>query len=425
MRNKIIPLLAVCLTAATLTQAQTLQQCYEWTEANSPLVGKYGLIEKSKDYSLTAAKQLWLPQVSLSGQATYQSDVSNFPESMKELFASTGLEIDGLNKDQYRVGVDVSQTIWDGGASKAKAEIASTEAELNSKNLESQIYTLRERVNSLFFGILMLDESLKLNDEMQKVLESNIRTVASLVENGAAAKSDLDALKVESVQCRQNRKSIEASRNAYVNMLSLLTGHEITSLQEPEEPQIVAGWENRPDVQALDFQKKNVEARLLALNASKRPVFSAFAQGYYGNPGLNMFEDMLNSHFSWNGIAGVRMQWNLTSFFTDKNEKRQLGNALSQIESDRQVLDFNYALKTAEQNGLIMQMRGVLAEDEEIIRLRKSLRETREAEVQNGVASINDLISEISSENTAKLNESSHRLELLKNLYDLKITNNK
>ncbi len=208
-------------------------------------------------------------------------------------------------------------------------------------------------------------------------------------------------------------------------MLSLLTGHEIDELQAPEEPQIVLGWDNRPDMQVLDLRKDNIEARRLALNASKKPRFSAFAQGFYGNPGLNMFEDMMDNHFSWNYMVGVRMQWNLTSFFTSKNDKYQLDNALAQIESDRKIQDFNYTLKTAEQNNLVYKMRDVLAEDEEIIALRESLRQTRESEVQNGVSSVNDLIREISAENTAKLNESSHRIELLKNLYDLKITNNK
>ncbi len=424
MLKKLIPLTLCLLITGTSMRAQTLQQCYEWTEENSPLVEKYHLIEKSKDYSLTAAKQLWLPQVTLSAQGTYQSDVSAFPSSMSSLFSTMGLEFEGLNKDQYRVSLDVSQTIWDGGTSKAKAEIAETEAEINVKDVESQIYTLRERVNSLFFGILMLEENLKLNEEMGRVLESNIRTMTALLDNGAASQSSLDALKVEEIQCRQDRKSIEATKEAYVNMLSLLTGHEITGLKEPEEPQIVAGWENRPDIQALELRKKNIEARALALNASKKPRFSAFAQGFYGNPGLNMFEDMLESHFSWNYMVGLRMQWNLTNFFTSRNEKSQLDNALYQIESDREILDFNYSLQTAEQNSLVYKMRDVLAEDEEIIRLRISLRETREAEVQNGVASVNDLISEISSENSAKLNASSLRIELLKNLYDLKITNN-
>lgn len=423
MIKRSIFLIAVLLAAASM-RGQTLAECHEWANENYPLIRQYELISKAADYTVATAKNAWLPQIALSGQATYQSDVTAFPEKLADAYKSMGIEFEGLRRDQYRVGIDISQIIWDGGATKAHTDIAATDALVQQKSVESRVYALRERINALFFGILLLQEQDRLNDQLRTMLQGNIERVRAMINGGVATESDCQTLQAELLLAEQNKVAIESAKKAYKEMLSVFTGHETGELTVPDEPYMSSTAGLRPEMELFDLRLKSLDSQSRALDASLYPRISAFAQGFYGNPGLNMFDDMLENHFSWNYIVGVRLQWNISSFYNKRKESQKIDLARQQVQVDRDMFLFNNSLITQEQSNSIAQRRAVLAQDAQIIELRGAVRRACEVKVANGVASVNDLLREITAENRAAISMATHRIELLKYMYDLKTTNN-
>lgn len=180
----------------------------------------------------------------------------------------------------------------------------------------------------------------------------------------------------------------------------------------------------RPELSLMDAQVWRYEEQMKQLNANIRPRLSLFAQGYYGYPGYNMFEDMFAHDWSWNGMVGIRLSWNLGSFYTHKNDKRKLAVAINQVENAREVFLFNNRLQSTEERQAIERYQKLLKEDEEIIRLRTFVRQSAETRLEHGVIDVNDLLQEITREHQAQIAYSTHELEMLKQLYELKHTLN-
>ena len=424
----------VFVVCCSFIQAQiTLDNCQELARENYPLIKQYGLIEQSTEYSVSNAAKAYLPQVLLAAQATYQSDVASFPEAMTNAYKQMGVDMKGLNKDQYKMALEVSQTVWDGGLTRAQKDISKAEGQVSAQTVEAEMYAIRERVNQLFFGILIIDEQLRQNELLQELLQSNYNIVEAYFKNGVAMQSDLDAIKVEQLSVAQQRIQIESAANAYRRMLSVMTGTTLDNSATFEKPSIISGKNqefttsgnnNRPELRLFDAQSEQFEAQKQAVIASTMPRLGVFAQGFYGNPGLNLFKDMTEDKWTWNYIAGVRLQWNFGSFYTKKNTLKRLSIAQQQIDSRRETFMFNNSLQQLQQQVAIDKMRKVMVDDDEIIRLRTSVRRSSEAKYANGTITVNDLLRDITTESQAQLNKSLHELDWLKNIYELKNTVN-
>ena len=419
-RLLLINVLAVCFYSA---QAQfTLDECQALARNNYPLIKQYGLIEQITDYTLANADKAWLPQVTFSAQATYQSDVASFPDQMTTLYEQVGIHMKGLNKDQYRVALEVNQTLWDGGASKAQKDVAKADGDLSRQSLEVELYTLRDRINNLYFGILILSEQLIQNTLLQELLESNLQIVNAHVSNGTALQSDVNVIKVELLSAKQQRTQIESAKEAYCKMLSVMIGKPITgsdTLIKPMPQSFTSGLNNRPELQLLHTQSAQFEAQKRALNTSVMPRVGVFAQGFYGNPGLNLFKDMTENKWTWNYIAGIRLQWNIGNYYTLKGNMQKLSLAQQRVESQRETFLFNTDLQTIQQRNAIEKMHKVMADDSEIIQLRRAIRETSEAKYANGTVTVSDLLRDIIAENQSMQLKALHEIEWLKNIYDL------
>ena len=437
----------VCLYAQQLT----LDECQELARENYPLIKQYGLIEQSTEYSVSNASKAYLPQLSFNAQVTYQSDVASFPDEMLSAYKQMGVDMKGLNKDQYRVALEVNQTIWDGGLTQAQKNISSAEGRVSAQSVEAEMYAIRERVNQVYFGILILNEQLRQNQLLQELLQSNYNTVEAYFKNGVAMRSDLDAIKAEQLTVAQQRIQIESAVSAYCRALSAMTGKVIDSSATFNKPfaendmiagnssisgtgrqgSLFAGSEisnalnNRPELLLFDAQSEQFEAQKQAVKASTMPRFGVFAQGFYGNPGLNLFKDMTENKWTWNYIAGLRLQWNFGSFYTKKGSLKRLSITQQQIDNRRETFLFNNGLQQVQQYEAIDKMRRMMTDDSEIIDLRTSVRRSSEAKYANGTITINDLLRDITTENQAQLNKSLHELEWLKNIYELRYTVNK
>jgi len=406
--------------------AQTLEECQLAAERNYPLIRQYGLIEKTTQLTLDNIQKGWLPQVSASAQATLQSDVTAWPAQMQAMLAGMGMDIEGLKKDQYRVGIDVQQTIFDGGTIKHSKDIARRQGEVEEAQTEVTLYQVRRRVNEMYFGLLMLDEQMTLNSDLQELLAGSEKKLASMFERGTAAESDYLNVKAERLNVTQQRTSLEAQRKALARMLSAFCGIEVrtvskpslTALAKPQQPL------QRPELKAVDAQLRLAEAQEQALDAALRPKLSVFAQGWYGYPGLNMFEDMMRHRWTLNGVIGARLSWNIGALYTRKNDRAKLQLQREKAETTREVFIFNNSLEHIQQSEDIERYRRLMADDEEMIALRSRIRLAAESKLQHGIIDVNDLVREINAENAARVQKSVHEIEMLKEIEDLKFTTN-
>ena len=404
--------------------AQSLEECQQAAERNYPLIQQYGLIEKTTELTVANIQKGWLPQVSASAQATLQSDVTAFPDQIQKVYQTMGIEMQGLRKDQYRVGIDVQQTVFDGGAIRSQKEIARKQGEVQTAQNEVNLYHVRKRVNEMYFGLLLIDEQLKLNSDLQELLESNERKLASMLKSGTAAESDYQNIKAERLNVVQQMRGLQAQRQALVRMLSAFCGMEVKEAVKPIANSQQPKANSRPELKVIDAQLKLTDAQEKSLNAALMPKIGVFAQGYYGYPGYNMFEDMMSRKFSWNGMIGARLTWNIGALYTRKNDKAKIQLQRETAETNRDVFLFNNNLEQIQQNENIERYRKLMADDEEIITLRSSIRKAAESKLTHGIIDVNDLVEEINNENAAKVQQTMHEIQMLKEIYDLKYTMN-
>lgn len=410
-----------------LAQGQTLDDCQQAAEKNYPLIQQYGLIEKTTQLTVANIQKGWLPQVSAQAQATYQSDVTAWPSEMKAMMSGMSIDMRGLTKDQYRVGIDVQQTIYDGGVIGSQKRIAREQGKVQAAQNEVNIYNVRKRVNEMYFGLLLIDEQIKLNTDLQTLLAGNERKLESMTKRGTAAESDLQSVKAERLNAVQKGTELVSQKQMLQRMLSTFCGIEINNIQKPQvksDGRNLATGNQRPELKVLDAQISVLNAQEKALNAALMPKVGVFAQGFYGYPGLNMFEDMMRHKWSLNGLVGARVTWTIGALYTRKNDKAKLQLQRDMTESSREVFLFNNNLEQIQQNENIERYQKLMAHDGEIISLRQAVRKAAESKLAHGIIDVNDLVREINQENAACVQQSMHEIEMLKEIYDNKYTTN-
>ena len=422
MKKKI--LILALLASASVAQAQTLDECQRAAEKHYPIIKRYDLIAKTTDLTVKNIQKGWLPQVTAAAQATYQSAVAAWPDHLQSMFQQVGLKMKGLRKDQYKLSIDVQQPIYDGGAISGQRKIASQEGKVQEAENEVNLYQVRRRVNELYFSLLLLDEQIKLNDDIKALLQSSEQKLSAMVKGGTAATSDYENVRAERLSAEQANESLKAQKEMLSRMLSLFCGIEITHLQKPKALDAVVSTNTRPEIRLFDNQLRLSETQEKALDARLKPHLGLFAQGYYGYPGLNMFEDMMQHKWSLNGLVGIKLSWNIGALYTHRNDKARLRLQREQIENAREVFLFNNSIDEIQQKENINRYRKMMQNDDEIIDLRTHIRKAAESKLAHGIIDVNSLLREINNENAAKSQQAIHEIDMLKEMYNLKFTNN-
>lgn len=404
--------------------AISLEECYTLARNNYPLVRQYELTEAMSRYSFENAAMGYVPQISVGAQATLQSDVTEFPEAFNNLLALAGVDMKGLSHDQYKVQLDISQTIWDGGYSKAQREAVKAQAEVSRLTLDKDIDALKTRINQMYFGILVMEENIRTSLYMDTLMTANLEIVESAVRNGTALASDTDNIRVELLSLRQQRRQLESAVRTYKDMLAIMIGRRIEDSEVFEKPEVMlvdTSLNKRTELLLFDARIREIELQKKMLDVAVMPKFAFFAQGWYGKPGLNIFDDMVYDRMSWNGIAGITFKWNISGFYTRKNDLRNIDLSQRSVELQRDAFKWNTDLQQTQIQNEIDRMYEMKASDDEIVRLRESVRKVSESKYRNGIITVNDLLRDIMNENKAKVERSRHELELLRNIYDLKV----
>lgn len=400
----------------------TIEDCYTKAQANYPLIKQYDLVEKTKEYNLSNANKGYLPQVTFSAKASYQSDVTKFPIDLSQL-GIQDISVPTLSKDQYSATLDVNQVIWDGGTIKSQKEGVETAAEVDKKNVEVNIYALNERINQLYFGILLAEAQTQQNRLLQDELQRNYNQIESYALNGIANQSDLDAVKVDLLKAKQNEVQFTNTKKAYIEVLSKLIGEELGEDTEFVKPMPVRPSTltiNRPELGLYDAQIQNLATKDREITSRLMPKLGLFATGGYGKPGLNMLKDGFEAYY----VAGVRLSWNIGNLYTQKNSRRAIQNNIQSIETQRETFLFNTNLDVTQKSSYIDNYFEQLEYDDEIIALRGSVKRASEVKMANGTISASDLTRDINAEQMAIQDRILHETELLLAIYNLKFATN-
>ncbi|MCC3155345.1 TolC family protein [Hymenobacter sp. BT770] len=414
----------LALTGASWAQsggpALTLADCQARAQHNYPLTKQRELIEKTRDYSVANAAKGYLPQLSFSGQATYQSETINFA---KELPAGSPLAaaLPTISKDQYKVTGQLDQVLYDGGSIRYAQQARRAEADVQAKNLDVSLYALRERVNQLFFGVLLVDAQLKQTALRRADLQSGVQKTEAQLANGVAFRSSLNELKAELLGVDQSLTQLRATRRAYLAMLGLFINQTLDE-QTPLVPPAPVGLTqsvNRPELSLYEAQRRTYDAQENLLRAAFQPRVGAFFQQNYGRPTFNF----ISNDFGFFWLGGVRLSWNPSSLYTTRRHDVQLlGLSRQNVDLQRETFLFNTTLALSQQRADVQRYQELLAQDEQLVALRASVKTSAQAQLQNGVITSHEYITKVNAEDAARQAQVLHQIQLLQAQYAYQTT---
>jgi len=391
-------------------QSLSIDSCYKLARENYPMIKQLDLVEKTRQYSVENAGKAWLPQLNFNGQATYQSAVTSIP------FEIPHVSIPTYSRDQYKIYGEVDQNIYDAGNVQNQKEEQNINAAIQKQSTEVTLYALKDRINQIFFGILLLDEQLKQNDILDSTIQNNVNRMQAQVSNGVALKSGLYELQAQLLQQEQVGIQYKASRKAYVDMLGTFINKQLSENTHLAEPQMlpVSSTIKRSELTLYDFQRNSYDIQDKMLNSNYLPRLSAFFQGGYGRPGLNL----LSNDFSFYYIGGIKFSWSLGNLYT-LNNNRQLDQIdREQIDLQKQTFILNTNIQLSQQNGAILQLREIIQSDNDIVAKRKEVTDDAKIRMENGALTVHDYLGELDSENQAIQNKLLHQVQLIQAIYN-------
>jgi outer membrane protein TolC len=391
--------------AATPAQELTLDEAYTLAEKNYPQVKQRDLLRKSGAWSLENIATGALPQLTIAGQASYQSEVTELP------IKPPNVEITGIPKDQYKVYAEITQAISDLSVIRQQKQLQQANTDLQQQNLEVELYKLRERINQLYFGILLADEQLLQNELTKRDIRNGMGKVHAAIDNGTDFRSSLDKLKAELLKAEQKDIELIAMRKVYLDMLSMFLDRPLTASTTLKRPAAVtlSTEINRPEQRAFRANEKVLDIQNRLLHSNTLPKFSFFLQGGAGNPALNMLRNEWRAYY----IGGVRLNWSISRHYTYKRDKQLIGINREMIGNQEEIFLWNTRLQLKQQYAEISRLQDLLASDEAIVQLRTSIKNAASAQLENGVISVNDYLKEVTNEEAARQMVALHSIQLL------------
>ncbi|MDM1047567.1 TolC family protein [Sphingobacterium hotanense] len=408
----------LCLVSSTVVAQHLhrlqLDSCVEMAKRNFPLIKQLGLLQQSKDFSIDNANKAYLPQFSINGSATYQSDVTKVP------IAIPSVSIPSLSKDQYKAYAEVNQALTDMFFVKDQHKLIEATNKVESQKIEVELYKLRERITQLFFGSLLVDAQIKQTSLMRADIENGIQQVESAVRNGISTRSNLSKLQAELLKAEQRETEQRAAKKAYIQMLGYFIGKPLSADVQLIAPSgaVEDNGINRPELALFQDQDDAITIQNQLLYNRNLPRFSAFVQGGVGRPGLNMLNPDMQGYY----IAGLRLNWNLSSLYTYRNDKKNIDISRQLLEKQKETFLFNIDLTLLQQKEETNKYQKLIDTDNEIVQLREQVKKATAAQLKNGVASTYDYMTAVTEEDQARQNMVLHQIQLRLSQYNQKIS---
>ncbi len=392
----------------------TLDECFDLVSNNYPLAKQTDLWEKQSQLDIEALKKDKLPKLDLNARASYQSDVTSLPIQLPNT------TIEPPNKDQYRATLDVNQLIYNGGLIDATSKVKEATSKVNQQQLDVNLYGLKNQINSMYLSVLLLQENQALLSAKEEQLKSRIEEVRAGVKYGALLASSEQVLQAELLKIKQQFVELSYNRSALVQRLSLLIGKELSEDAYLARPEVLLteSESNRPELQLFDLQKEQIDFSSKLISKSNLPKINAFAQGGYGNPGLNMLDNSFNTFY----MTGIKLNWNVFDWNKTKTQKQSLEINKDIVNTQKATFELNNNLELVNLQTEIDKISALISTDNEIIVLREDILKTAESQLKNGVITSSAYITEFTNLFEAKSNLNLHETQLLLNRIQYHIT---
>ncbi len=402
-------------------QTVTLSDCYGWAQSYFPLSKQKALIKETNALNINTLEKNLLPQIDLNAQATYQSDVTQFPVRLPNV------EVTPLSKDQYKVAFDARQIVWDGGIINMQKSVINSATDVENQKVEVELYKIKERINQLYFSILQVEENVKLIDLLKTDVGGKIKKIQGAVDNGVALKMTIQALEAENLKADQRIIELKSAKSAAIKVLTILTNQEFTESTKFEKPIIdnetaIGLKVNRPELVLFDLQKKQIDQMVKVKSLTGYPRLFAFGTGGYGRPGFNF----LKNEFALYGLVGLKMTWNISELYakTIKNDLQVFKINQQSLDIQRDIFMMNTKMTMQQQSEDMVKYQQLIEKDRQIVALRQKIKATASVQLENGVLTASEYLSELNAENQAMQNLVLHELQLLMTRVNLKTVTN-
>jgi len=414
MQRKFL-ILSILLTPLTLFSQKviTLKECYEKAYAVAPVTAEkeaYNDIWQIKDKNLLKG---WLPTLDANGSFVYNSSVVDMTDVLGSL-PVPGISdlIKPLPHEQYKVTLDISQMIYDGGTIKGARALEKADLNINEKQTETDLYKLRSQVNTCYFNLLLLDRQKELLQNYLKLINKRIESLRSALANGVILKSDIDVITSEKIKLDQQLSENGIRKISLLKILASFTGSEIDSSTEfvlPITEENLTDELTRPELQIFDLRKEQLDASLQVLHSKRMPKAFGFATLGYGNPpGSNFFKDEFAPYY----IFGAGVKWNIFDWNKVKNEKQVVSLQKSVIDTRKNDLTDNLKRLLDTKSAEIKSLESLLKTDTELIEIRKRITFAAESQYDNGTITATEYMNDLNSEKLALINYEIHKINL-------------
>ena len=388
MKTRILSLLILTTLPLWAQQHMTLQECYELVAKNYPLAKQSNVMEQQNEFDQEAISNEKLPQLIMSAQATYQSEVTEVP------IPNSGIE--PLNKDQYRATLSINQLIYNGGMIDASSSLKSAQLKTRQQQVEVNLYQLKKLVNQLYFSILLSQEKHKLLIAKQTELQTKLKEVKSGISNGVLLPTSDKILEAELLKLKQQFTEVKNNKITLISNLSTLMAEPLDTATIFNEPIIetqLSSELNRPELQLFQLKKEELESSESLLAKQRTPKLMGFATGGYGNPGLNMLDNSFQTFYT----VGLKVDWNVFDWGINKKQRESLSLNKDIIDTETEVFKLNTNMELKQQEADIHTIENFIATDSEIIELRRAVLNAAESQMKNGIITTSAYITELTN----------------------------
>jgi len=388
----------------------SLEQCQKEVQENYPLGKGMELIKLSSNLNVDNLRVSYLPKLYANGKASYQSDV-------------TGISLPGMNtptapKDQYSLNLDVEQLIYDGGKTQNRIDIEKKTSEVEMKNLEIQMYQLRERVNAAYFGIQLVRKNKLILADKQKTILERMGQIESAVKNGVVLPANLKVLQSELLLIDQQMQELYSHELMLFAVLSKLMGRhigidiELENTKFSDEVQIELEEKKRPEYQFYSSQKSLLESQNEMVKKDRYPVVAGFGQFGYGNPGYNQLNDKFDTYY----MIGAKVSWNVFDWKANRRKQKEIAIQKDIITTNELSFTQNQLIELESELSKVNMFKVLLQKDDAIVDLQEEVSKSSASQLDNGVITSSDYLEDLNKEIQAKLNREYHLIQLQQSL---------
>jgi len=406
-------IICILVFYSSISQAQpadTLQlyECHRSAIENHPYFKQKELFSQSKELRTKNHTANWYPSLDLNGKYTWQNEVVELPIPVD----IPGFETPLMPHYNYKLSLDIQQTIYDGGITKSSKKLEESKLLVNQQQVEVSLNLLKEQVNQLFFYILALQQQEKSIQLKLDELEDKYTIIESGIRNEIFLEADLDIMKAEILKVKQMLSEISITKSSVFQMLGDLAAMDLqegATLALPASDVAAMVEIPRPEQVLYDLQILNLDASMDLVSKQRHPKAYVFGSFAYGNPGLNFFRDEFRGFY----VLGAGLKWNIWDWSKTSRSKQDISIQQEIIRSQKAAFDKNLNIQLAEKVAEISKYEEAVRRDEEIVLLREKISKSAASQMENGVITTSDYITELNAETEARIRLETHRIQLV------------